>query len=347
MVKTYEEYNKLLTKEIIKNGYKTLGPFEIDDFIQKYGIYNSLQLTNTDVMRDMGIILRKIRPNKQAKECKVKSYEEYKRLLKKEINKYGNKPLSISAIIDFISKNQLDIDWKITISEVQSDVDSIIKSRTKNNYKKPISPTQPVSTKNKTVKTYSEYMDKLAKYIKSCGGGKLDDLQIKEFIKINNLAIDWKITEKEVRIDSETILKKEQNKDKDIERSALRDAQDDNQGKQKSEGLHYSISDRTIAENIANALKMTPDIIPNHKRIKGLLLDALPNKRMEVNVLFLLVTLGILSEIETGVLDGTLKCRFVLKLENEYATSPDVAERMVLIWFYAYGEKILNKKIDL
>ena len=94
-------------------------------------------------------------------------------------------------------------------------------------------------------------------------------------------------------------------------------------------------------------LKEYPDIVENSRRLKAAIADVLPGKKKEVNLLGMLAEENIIRAIETkNSLDQVLRDRFASILEEEYGTSMELARRMVLIWFHAYGRLILNKTID-
>lgn len=117
-----------------------------------------------------------------------------------------------------------------------------------------------------------------------------------------------------------------------------------NNGKRKS-GL--TEEDKKIVVVLRDMLKGYPDIVENSRQLKAAIADVLPGKKKEVNLLGMLAEENIIQAIETkNSLDQVLCDRFASILEEEYGTSVELARRMVLIWFHAYGRLVLNKNID-
>ena len=117
-----------------------------------------------------------------------------------------------------------------------------------------------------------------------------------------------------------------------------------NNGKRKS-GL--TEEDKKVVVVLRDMLKGYPDIVENSRRLKAAIADVLPGKKKEVNLLGMLAEENIIQAIETkNSLDQVLCDRFTSILEEEYGTSVELARRMVLIWFHAYGRLVLNKNID-
>lgn len=119
----------------------------------------------------------------------VKSYNEYILLLEKEIKQNGNKELSDAQIAGFIRRYHLDTDWKIVLSEVKTDMKDIIR-RLEKTTTVPAKPkiatnnsTQRKSTystpsRDKTIKTYEQYMSLLESLVRQNSGQPLSEVQI-------------------------------------------------------------------------------------------------------------------------------------------------------------------------
>lgn len=212
----------------------------------------------------------------------------------------------------------------------------------------------------KQVKSYDAYMRLLEDAMKINANSELSESQIQHFISVNKLDSDWGITAVEIRKDMKTVLVKFARRER---AEALRTKHSgcqsgatsyqkivdvrsniQNNGKRKS-GL--TEEDKKVVVVLREMLKEYPDIVENSRRLKAAIADVLPGKKKEVNLLGMLAEENIIRAIETkNSLDQVLRDRFASILEEEYGTSMELARRMVLIWFHAYGRLILNKTID-
>ena len=111
--------------------------------------------------------------------------------------------------------------------------------------------------------------------------------------------------------------------------------------------IELTEEDKRVILVLRDMLRKYPNIVENNRRLKAAIADILPGRRREVNLLGMLAEENIVRAIETkNSLDQVLCDRFASVLEEEYGTSMELARRMVLIWFHAYGRLILNKNID-
>ena len=105
-------------------------------------------------------------------------------------------------------------------------------------------------------------------------------------------------------------------------------------------------NDQIIANLINKTIIDNPDIVLDYKRLKNVLADIIIDNKLELNVLRMLVDCNIIEEIrESNELNNTMRYRFAKKLTSEYGINEEIANRMVLIWFYSYGKEYLNKDI--
>lgn len=111
---------------------------------------------------------------------------------------------------------------------------------------------------------------------------------------------------------------------------------------------HLTSDDKLIASCIKETIMDYPDIICNQWRIRNVLADVIPDKKMHINLLGQLAEFGILDDINgTDSLDYILCNKYVSVLEQNYGTSREIAQRMVLIWFHGYGRLVLRKTVEM
>lgn len=123
----------------------------------------------------------------------IKNYDEYIRIIKQTFSNIEKMP-SNPEIKSFISKYNLNVDWKIRVNEVWEDINSYIFC---GQYKK--------LDRKKRVLSYKGYLD-----ILKIEFGIPQNIPTKEeieiFISKYNLEEDWGITEKEILKDFESII---------------------------------------------------------------------------------------------------------------------------------------------
>lgn len=384
MVRTYNEYLKLLETAVVGNGKKALSDYQVEQFIRSNNLDSDWNIVASEVKKDMAPIVKRFEPVKPVvtpnpkptvkpsgagnKVKKVNGYSEYLRLLENAIIQNGKKELQPGQIDDFIRINNLNSDWGIVSSEVKKDMATIL-----NKYRAPVkSPSKPsvpskpsavgrnTSSAAKQVKSYDAYMRLLEDAMQKNANAELSESQIQHFISANKLDSDWEITSVEIRKDMKTVLAKfarheraealrakhssSQSGAASYQKPADARSNIQNNGKRKS-GL--TEEDKKVVVVLRDMLKEYPDIVENSRRLKAAIADVLPGKKKEVNLLGMLAEENIIRAIETkNSLDQVLCDRFASILEEEYGTSMELARRMVLIWFHAYGRLILNKTID-
>ena len=113
-------------------------------------------------------------------------------------------------IDQFIRHNKLDSDWQIIASEVEEDMMMIVKRIGNVAPSIPRNPIAPklsaTGAKVKKVKNYREYQLLLEKAIELNGKKELSSYQIDDFVRRNNLYVDWGIVTSEVKKDMEDLL---------------------------------------------------------------------------------------------------------------------------------------------
>ena len=384
MVRTYNEYLKLLEAAVIGNGKCGLSDYQIDQFIKSNHLDSDWHIVPSEVKKDMAPIVKKYEPQKppiipkptpsinhsssRNKPKKVKGYNDYLKLLENAIVQNGKKELQASQIDDFIRINNLNADWGIVSSEVKKDMATILKKYQSlvSNAPKPTSPPRkPSSGYNsgrsnssvgKQVKSYDAYMRLLEEAMLKNSKVELSDAQIYQFLSANKLDSDWGITSVEIRKDMKTISAKFARQERadalrqkhsvaTSEQKDVNTASNAHRNEKKKSGL--TEEDKNIVVLLKDMLKAYPDIVEDRRRLKSAIADILPGKKKEVNLLGTLAEENIIQAIKNkNSLDQVLCDRFASILEENYGTSMELARRMVLVWFHAYGRLILNKTID-
>ena len=143
MVRTYNEYLKLLETAVIGNGKKALSEYQVEQFIRSNNLNSDWNIVASEVKKDKAPIVKRfelakpvvapnlkptVNPSKAASKAKkVKGYSEYLRLLEKVILQNGKKELQPGQIHDFILINNLNSDWGGCLFRSQKRYDHHIK----------------------------------------------------------------------------------------------------------------------------------------------------------------------------------------------------------------------------
>lgn len=122
----------------------------------------------------------------------IKNYDEYLKILKENFNSTQQMP-SDDEVHFFISRYNLDSDWKINIADVKQDIRFQI-----------LSPKTTID-KQKRISSYKEYLIKL-EAVFGIPGGMPKDSEIEAFISEFELKKNWGITIKDVSEDLEKII---------------------------------------------------------------------------------------------------------------------------------------------
>lgn len=384
MVRTYNEYLKLLEAAVVGNGKRSLSDYQIEQFIKSNHLDSDWHIVLSEVKKDMAPIVKKyelqktpitVKPvpsvshsSSSNKAKKVKGYNEYLILLENAIVQNGKRELQASQIDDFIKINSLNADWGIVSSEVKKDMATILKKYQNpvRNVPKPSTPTRKPgggynsgrnnSSVGKQVKSYDVYMRLLEDAMLKNSKAELSDAQIYQFLSANKLDSDWGITSVEIRKDMKTISAKFARQERTealrqkhstaaAEPKSVNTASNAHRNEKKKSGL--TEEDKNMVVLLRDMLKDYPDIVEDRRRLKSAIADILPGKKKEVNLLGTLVEENIIQAIRNkNSLDQVLCDRFASILEENYGTSMELARRMVLVWFHAYGRLILNKIVD-
>ena len=148
MVRTYNEYLKLLEAAVVGNGKRSLSDYQIEQFIKSNHLDSDWHIVLSEVKKDMATILKKYQNpvrnvpkpstptrkpgggynsgrNNSSVGKQVKSYDVYMRLLEDAMLKNSKAELSDAQIYQFLSANKLDSDWGITSVEIRKDMKTI------------------------------------------------------------------------------------------------------------------------------------------------------------------------------------------------------------------------------
>ena len=141
----------------------------------------------------------------------ITNYNAYLKQLENIYNQHG---FSVSDAIlrDFIVRERLDVNFKITVQDLRKDLASIHnRHSTKTSASSQSRPvqkptTKPVSpTSRAVIKTYPEYMAALEKLYISKGKVVLTDAEIQNFITTNKIDVAFGVTKADVKKDLQTI----------------------------------------------------------------------------------------------------------------------------------------------
>ena len=137
--------------------------------------------------------------------AKVKSFDQYMRLLEDFFIQNGKTKLSYQQIKSFISSHNLDVDWKITYADVEKDLEKLY---VKYAPPKPIAVTPPSRKVDTSISNYEDYMRALEQRYLDNGKRMLNRTQIADFLSTHQLDRRFKIQISEVEKDLATIYAK-------------------------------------------------------------------------------------------------------------------------------------------
>lgn len=140
----------------------------------------------------------------------ITNYNDYLKQLESIYNQYGYS-VSDTILRDFIVRERLDVNFKITIQDLRKDLTTI---HNKVSTRQPVtSPSRTVQkpvlpTNQAVIKTYPEYMAALEKLYINKGKVVLTDTEIQNFISINKIDTAFGVTRADVKKDLQTIDRK-------------------------------------------------------------------------------------------------------------------------------------------
>ncbi len=146
-----------------------------------------------------------IKTASQKPPAKVKSFDQYMRLLEDFFIQNGKTKLSYQQIKSFISSHNLDVDWKITYADVEKDLEKLYAKYTP---PKPISASQPTRKMDTSISNYEDYMRALEQRYLDNGKRMLNRTQISDFLSMHQLDRRFKIQISEVEKDLAAIYSK-------------------------------------------------------------------------------------------------------------------------------------------
>lgn len=165
------------------------------------------QIPSTSAKRSLpkNTTLPAIKTEPQKPPAKVKSFDQYMRLLEDFFIQNGKAKLSYQQIKSFISSHNLDVDWKITYADVEKDLEKLY---VKYIPPKPIAVTQSTRKLDTSISNYEDYMRALEQRYLDNGKRMLNRTQIADFLSSHQLDRRFKIQISEVEKDLATIYAK-------------------------------------------------------------------------------------------------------------------------------------------
>jgi hypothetical protein len=140
---------------------------------------------------------------------KVSSYNEYMKLLEEYFLQSGKVRLTRERVQSFIYTYALNVDWKITCSEVEKDLTSIYhKYSVPRLTPKPSIPVTPPTQPRKSISTYKDYMKALEQRFNDNKKRMLTRTQIAAFLDEYDLSKRFNIQIHEVETDLREIRKR-------------------------------------------------------------------------------------------------------------------------------------------
>lgn len=135
----------------------------------------------------------------------ITNYNAYIKQLESIYNQYGYS-VSDAILRDFIVRERLDVNFRITIQDLRKDLTTIHnKASTRKPLTSPLRTTQKPATKpvlpasQAVIKTYPEYMAALEKLYINKGKVVLTDTEIQNFISINKIDTEFGVTKADVK----------------------------------------------------------------------------------------------------------------------------------------------------
>ena len=122
-INSYAQYLQALEKYYIQLEKQPLTNDQIIQFIHDHGLYKSRGITIQDVQKDLKTIYAKHGPNPG--DGKIRSYDQYMKALETAYLQNGKKMLSYFQIMDFLKAHDLMKNFKISVSDVQKDLETI------------------------------------------------------------------------------------------------------------------------------------------------------------------------------------------------------------------------------
>lgn len=144
----------------------------------------------------------------------ITNYNAYLKQLENIYNQYGYS-VSDAILRDFIVRERLDVNFRITTHDLRKDLTTIhnrastrkpLTSPSRTLQKPATKPVLPAS--QAVIKTYPEYMAALEKLYINKGKVVLTDTEIQNFISINKIDTEFGVTKADVKKDLQTIDRK-------------------------------------------------------------------------------------------------------------------------------------------
>ena len=309
----------------------------------------------------------------------IKVYDDYIKLLSKEIIKNDKKELTKKQISNFIKNYFLDIDYGFNAEDIRKDIRYIVYRNKYPHYNDLIRRDNCVFDANnsdygivtdKIVKDHNQYSELLKEYTLQNEDLALNRDQITQFVKKYRLDVDWNINEYYVLEDIRSIMrenryrkhtkfmkdvfsrhhmkKKESGINNSVKKDKIKNISDiKNKNTITNEVVELDDNDKEISGKIYQVIENYPIIVTDNKTLKNMLADIIYDDKLKLNILRLLIDFDIIKDIkESEKLSISLKHKYIKKLTTDYGINENIASRMVIVWFHAYGEQYLHKEYN-
>lgn len=101
-------------------------------------------------------------------------------------------------------------------------------------------------------------------------------------------------------------------------------------------------------DRFVEALKKYPEMLQDKRMFSSYMSDLFSEDKMKMHLLVVLYQLGITEELqEITEVDSAFAYRYVKNLMDSQGTSRENADWAVKAWSLCYGERILNKRVDV
>lgn len=350
---TYYEYKKALLELVVLNGNSALSERQIQQFIDQNDLHSRFRITTVEVKKDVSMILG---PNMFGTILPpVYELPEYQLDLRKELLPKASEGLSDYEITQFIKSKEY---LKLYINRMEVDDVRIHMERLVNGKW-----VQSQITPSKLFQTNKVYQNALRLRLRDDNKEPLSEISIKVFIKRGGFDKSCGLDVETVRRDMYSLLNKHnvmtlcganvahEQRENDIN---LKMANTTKQHPSVCSAVQTvpTVSEYTFDEHMRNtlfsALKEHSEVLLDRHRVSGLLKDLFPGHRREVNILLQIYDLGIVEELKKQKeVDPIFLQRFTTKVVNEYGTAEKLAESMVLLWCYCFGQGLCQIKCDL
>ena len=340
---TYYEYKRALTDYIVQNGNVMLSEWQMQRFIDHNDLHSRFGITTTEVAKDVATILNQRPKITGHKQPPIYDLPEYKAALTKELLPIAQTGLSDHEITQFIKSKSFLKQYNIEIEDVRIHLERLV-----NGTWMPL-----IATPSKQFQTNRAYQNALRLRIQANSKEPLSDTSIKVLIKRGGFDKSCGLDVETVRQDMYSLPNKynvlvlrggNTRPVPNVQASPAKTTAEPKKTPPGSSGNTVVTAPITKKFNdamrsaLSASLKGHLDLIADRHRVSGLLKDIFPEHRREVNILLQIYDLGIIDELQRQKeINQLFVQRFIGRSVNEYGTSENLAESMVLLWCFCFG----------